>query len=62
MDLRMGEDLYESSVRYQKWLLAEFDKMVEPYRFEIIDASITVEEVFNNLRARVDSVIDRNGV
>ena len=27
MDLRMGEDLYESFVRYQKWLLAEFDKM-----------------------------------
>ena len=25
-DLHMGEDMYESFVRYQKWLLAEFDK------------------------------------
>ena len=62
MDLRMGEDLYESFVRYQKWLLAEFDKMVEPNGFEIIDASSTVEEVFNHLRARIDSIVGRNGV
>ena len=38
MDLRMGEDLYESFIRYQNWLLAEFDKMVEPYGFNTIDA------------------------
>ena len=50
MDLRMGEDLYESFIRYQKWLLAEFDKMVEPYGFEIIDASRSIEEVFQDLR------------
>jgi len=62
MDLRMGEDLYESFVRYQKWLLAEFDKMVEPYGFDIIDASSSVEEVFQDLRGRLDNIIDRNGV
>ena len=62
MDLRMGEDLYESFIRYQKWLLAEFDKMVEPYGFEIIDASSSVEEVFKDLRGRVDSVIASNGI
>lgn len=61
MDLRMGEDLYESFVRYQKWLLAEFDKMVEPHGFHIIDASRTVEEVFQDLRGRLDNIIDRNG-
>ena len=46
--MRMGEDLYESFVRYQKWLLAEFDKTVESYGFEIVDASNSVEEVFEN--------------
>ncbi len=50
MDLRMGEDLYESFIRYQKWLLAEFDKMVEPYGFNTIDASASVEDVFKDLR------------
>jgi len=62
MDLRMGEDLYESFIRYQKWLLAEFDKMVEPYGFNTIDASASVEEVFKDLRARVDKVIAGNGI
>jgi len=37
MDMHMGEDMYESFVRYQKWLLAEFDKMVENFGFEIVD-------------------------
>jgi len=61
MDMHMGEDLYESFVRYQKWLLAEFDKMVESFGFQIVDASGSVEEVFENLRTRVDAVIARNG-
>jgi len=61
MDMHMGEDLYESFVRYQKWLLAEFDKMVEGFGFQIVDASGSVEEVFENLRVRVDTVIGRNG-
>jgi len=61
MDMHMGEDMYESFVRYQKWLLAEFDKMVENYGFEIIDASRSVEEVFEDLQTRVDRVVARNG-
>ena len=62
MDLHMGEDMYESFVRYQKWLLAEFDKMVETYGFNMVDASGSVEEVFKELRDRVDRVISRNGI
>lgn len=61
MDMHMGEDMYESFVRYQKWLLAEFDKMVEAHGFEIVDASGSIEEVFENLRARLERVVARNG-
>jgi dTMP kinase len=61
MDLHMGEDMYESFVRYQKWLLAEFDKMVETYGFNVIDASGSIEDVFANLRDHVDAVVARNG-
>jgi dTMP kinase len=61
MDMHMGEDMYESFVRYQRWLLAEFDKMVETHGFEIVDASGSVEDVFENLRERVDRVVARNG-
>lgn len=61
MDMHMGEDMYESFVRYQRWLLAEFDKMVETHGFQIVDASGSIEEVFENLRERVDRVVARNG-
>jgi dTMP kinase len=61
MDLHLGEDLYESFVRYQRWLLGEFDKMVETYGFVLVDASGSVEEVFQSLRDRVEKVIAHNG-
>ena len=61
MDLHMGDDMYESFVRYQKLLLAEFDKMVENHGFDIVDASGSIEEVFENLRERVDRVVAKNG-
>ena len=61
MDLHMGEDMYDSFVRYQRFLLAEFDKMVDTYGFEVIDASRGIEEVFEDLRGRVDSIVERNG-
>jgi dTMP kinase len=61
MDIHMGDDLYESFVRYQKWLLAEFDKMVDMYSFQPIDASGPVEDVFSDLREQVDRVVARDG-
>jgi dTMP kinase len=33
MDMHMGEDMYEPFVRYQKCLLAEFDKIADVYGF-----------------------------
>lgn len=60
MDLHMGEDMYDSFVRYQKWLLAEFDKMVDVYGFQVIDASRTIEEVFEDLRMKVESHLEQS--
>ena len=61
MDLHLGEDLYESFMRYQRWLLGEFDKMVETYGFDIVDASGHVEDTFEALRGRVEKIVNRNG-
>jgi dTMP kinase len=61
MDLHMGEDMYDSFMRYQKFLLAEFDKMVDSYGFEVIDAARGIEEVFEDLREKVGTVVERIG-
>lgn len=61
MDLHLGEDMYDSFVAYQTRLLGEFDKMVETHGFNVIDASRPIEEVFEDLRDRVNVVVERNG-
>jgi dTMP kinase len=53
MDLHLGEDMYDSFVEYQGRLLTQFDKMVEAYGFEVVDASRPVEEVFDDVKSRV---------
>jgi dTMP kinase len=61
MDLHLGDDMYDSFVNYQTKLLLEFDKMVESYGFEVVDASRGIEEVFADLRQRVLAVVEQNG-
>jgi thymidylate kinase len=51
--LHLGDDMYDSFAEYQTRLLREFDKMVETYGFEVIDASGSIEEVFDDLKERV---------
>jgi dTMP kinase len=58
MDQHLGQDLYDSFVEYQKRLLSEFDKMVEGYGFQVVDASPPVEDVFEDLKRRVARVVD----
>lgn len=58
MDLHLGEDMYESFVQYQSRLLAEFDRMVESYGFQVVDASPPIEEVFHDLSARISRLLE----
>lgn len=58
MDLHLGEDMYDSFVEYQSRLLAQFDRMVESYGFEVIDASRSIEDVFADLKERVSRLLD----
>src|ERR1700720_694186 len=46
MDLRFGEDMYESFVRYQTRLIKALDTMVEPYDFTVIDAGQPIQRIF----------------
>jgi len=39
MDLRLGEDFYDSFVEYQRSILVEFDAMTKEYGFTVVDAS-----------------------
>lgn len=50
MDMRLGEDLFESFVNYQERLLAEFDLMATEYRFRVLDAGQPVARLQEQLK------------
>ena len=61
MDLGLGGDLYDSFVRYQKKILAEFDKMNEEFGFSEVDASRSFEETSERCKQLVLPVIENAG-
>jgi dTMP kinase len=50
MDMRLGPDLYESFINYQTLILTEFEKMSSQHKFEIIDATLPVDQVDKQLK------------
>ena len=57
MDLRLGGDLYDSFKKYQSLLIEEFDKMTEEYKFEVIDARKSPEEIQEELRHNIQPLL-----
>ncbi len=53
MDMRLGDDLYESFVNYQSRLLAQFDLMAKEYHFQIFDASQGVNGLLDELKESI---------
>jgi dTMP kinase len=57
MDLRLGADLYDSFKKYQSLLIKEFDTMAEEFRFEVVDARKSPEEIQEELRSKILPVL-----
>jgi dTMP kinase len=53
MDMRLGEDLFESFVSYQKRLIAEFEKMVAIYDFRVVDATQPPEIIAEQIKQEI---------
>ncbi len=57
MDLRLGNDMFDSFREYQARVLAQFDGMVGEYGFQTIDANRPADEVADDLRSAIDGVL-----
>ncbi len=53
MDMRLGADLYESFVNYQTQLITEYEKMTREFNFHVIDASMPVELMAEQLKEAI---------
>jgi dTMP kinase len=58
MDLRLGEDMYDSFVVYQGRLLTEFDRMAVAYGFQVFETSGDIEQVSERLKDTVRDLLE----
>jgi len=60
MDLHLGEDFYDSFMEYQKRILLEFRKMSKEFRFRVVDASRSFEEINRELKQGILAILDHD--
>ncbi len=59
MDLRLGEDLYDSFIAYQARILEEFDRMADRYAFQVVDAARPINAVHKDLRRMIAPLLPK---
>ena len=62
MDLRLGNDLYDSFKKYQSLMIEEFDKMAVEFKFEVVDARKSLEDIQDELRAKIQQLLTEEGL
>ena len=53
MDMRLGDDLFESFVNYQTRLLEQFEHLAREYHFQVLDAGQPVPQLLEQLKQRI---------
>ena len=60
MDLRLGDDFYDSFVEYQRRILAEFDTMSKEYSFQVVNAMRSFEDTNRRLKEGIAAVLEHD--
>ncbi|MBM3211347.1 thymidylate kinase [Candidatus Poribacteria bacterium] len=59
MDIRCADNLYDSFVIYQNKLIQQFDLIAEEYGFITIDATRSIQEVFQDLQKNIRPLFNK---
>ena len=57
MDMKIGDDIYESFRGYQRSLLKEYASMADEYHFRVLDARRKVEVIQDELRRQIGAFL-----
>lgn len=60
MDLKLGEDFYDSFLEYQRRILAEFDRMTAEYGFQVVSASRSYQDTNRKLKEGIEALLNRD--
>src|SRR5881394_3169122 len=58
MDLKTGDDIYDSFRAYQRSLLREYQSMADEFTFRVLDARRSVERIQEELRRQVSAFLE----
>ena len=58
MDLKLGNDLYESFVNYQTKLIEKLDEMSKEYNFVEIDATKEPQDIFAEIKNKISEILE----
>jgi dTMP kinase len=59
MDLKLGDDIYDSFRAYQNRLLREYSSMADEFHFRTIDARRSIQHIQDDLRKHVAAFLER---
>jgi hypothetical protein len=57
MDMKLGDDIYESFRAYQRALLREYTSMGDEFGFRMLDARRKVEVIQDELRRQIGAYL-----
>ena len=57
MDLRLGDDMFDSFTAYQGRLLNVFDTMAREYEFHVVDSSASIQNVSEQIKDLVEPLL-----
>jgi hypothetical protein len=57
MDLRLGDDLYDSFMAYQGRLLKVFDRMTDEYGFRVVDTSGSIQSISDQIKELLEPML-----
>jgi dTMP kinase len=60
MDLKHGDDIYDSFRAYQNRLLREYASMADEFHFSVLDARRSIDHIQNELRRQVGAFLEEN--
>src|SRR5438046_10386463 len=58
MDLKHGDDIYDSFRAYQNKLLREYGSMADEFHFRVLDARRSVNRIQDELRRQVEAFLE----
>lgn len=61
MDMALADNIYDSFKKYQKRLIEKYDEIAQQENFEVVDARRTVQDIHEEIKARVTQLLGRKG-